>query len=365
MGWSIHIDRDDIREAATAGAPPAPSGDAPTVTVIPTHAALTANNITYAVCGNGFGAWTDMPGYWSFFPSGDDAKGLLPVWGYAEVIASDVADIKIGERLYGYFPMASELVMQPTRVTPNGFFDGAEHRQKGAAAYNQYIRLSGAPEIAAEDENLRPVFHPLFITGYLIADQLAEERYRGADAVLLSSASSKTAMTAAFCIGRMDGAPQRVGLTSKGNAAFVRETGFYDEVVTYDDISGMETPAAAYVDMAGSRPITRAVHERFGDALKWSLHVGMSHWDAEKADKFAPAVPMEPFFAPGRIKKRVRDWGPEAFFAKSGEAWAAFLKTAPALNTIRYVEGPDAMLAEYRKMAAGDVNPREGVILKF
>ncbi|MEL6364223.1 MAG: DUF2855 family protein [Pseudomonadota bacterium] len=365
-GWSIHIDKDDIRAAALKSAPPpAPAGDAPTITVKPKQAALTANNITYAVCGKSFGAWTDMPGYWSFFPSGDDGAGLLPIWGYAEVTTSNVPEIEVGEALYGYFPMASELVMQPKRIAPGGFFDGADHRQKGAAAYNQYIRLSGTPDVAAEDKDLRPVFHPLFITGYLIADQLEEERYRGADAILFSSASSKTAMTAAFCTGLLDGAPQRVGLTSKGNAAFVRDTGFYDEVVVYDDIPAMETPAATYVDMAGSRPITRAVHGRFGDALKWSLHVGMSHWDAGKAKKFEPAAPMEPFFAPGRIKKRVEDWGPEAFFGKSGEAWASFLKRAATLGTVRRVEGPEAMLAEYRKLAAGEVDPREGVILAF
>ena len=58
---------------------------------------VTANNITYAVVGDGFG-------YWNFFPPmGDniDGKGIVPMWGHAKVIDSNCADIAIGERVYG------------------------------------------------------------------------------------------------------------------------------------------------------------------------------------------------------------------------------------------------------------------------
>lgn len=64
--------------------------------------AYTANNITYAVAG-------DQIGYWQFFPAqGEQADGwgVIPVWGFAEVIESKTADIPVGDRLYGYFPPA-------------------------------------------------------------------------------------------------------------------------------------------------------------------------------------------------------------------------------------------------------------------
>jgi hypothetical protein len=65
--------------------------------------AFTANNITYAVVGDQFG-------YWQFFPStGNDTKnwGILPVWGFADVVASNAEDVPVGERLFGYFPLAT------------------------------------------------------------------------------------------------------------------------------------------------------------------------------------------------------------------------------------------------------------------
>ena len=42
--------------------------------------ALTANNISYGAVGDTFG-------YWNFFPAGE-GWGVIPVWGFAEVIES-------------------------------------------------------------------------------------------------------------------------------------------------------------------------------------------------------------------------------------------------------------------------------------
>ena len=75
--------------------------------------ALTANNITYGVVGEKFG-------YWNFFPAGE-GWGVIPVWGFAEVIGSRHAEVQQGERLYGYFPMATHLVMVPARVQAGTF----------------------------------------------------------------------------------------------------------------------------------------------------------------------------------------------------------------------------------------------------
>ena len=87
---------------------------------------FTANNVTYGAVG-------EQIGYWQFFPphltDGDDADwGIVPVWGFAEIVASNNPDMKIGERSYGYFPMANYLKMLPVRVSDDRFVDGALHR---------------------------------------------------------------------------------------------------------------------------------------------------------------------------------------------------------------------------------------------
>ena len=68
--------------------------------------AMTANNVTYAASG-------DMFGYWQFYPTGEDPWGKVTVWGIAEVLVSHAEGIAVGERLYGFFPMASHVVMRP------------------------------------------------------------------------------------------------------------------------------------------------------------------------------------------------------------------------------------------------------------
>ena len=71
--------------------------------------AFTANNITYAVLG-------DQLKYWSLFPA-PDGFGNIPVWGFGEVIASKHPMVPVGERLFGYFPMATHLVIEAADVT--------------------------------------------------------------------------------------------------------------------------------------------------------------------------------------------------------------------------------------------------------
>ena len=50
--------------------------------------------------------------YWGFFPSGVDGFGLLPVWGYADVVDSRGEGIEQGQRYFGYFPAATHLVVR-------------------------------------------------------------------------------------------------------------------------------------------------------------------------------------------------------------------------------------------------------------
>ncbi|MDC0148705.1 DUF2855 family protein, partial [Alphaproteobacteria bacterium] len=58
--------------------------------------AFTANNVTYGAAG-------DTIGYWNFFPATDNESGewgCLPVWGFADITASKVEGLEIGERLF-------------------------------------------------------------------------------------------------------------------------------------------------------------------------------------------------------------------------------------------------------------------------
>ena len=335
------------------------------------HVALTANNITYAAFG-------EAMQYWQFFPAAPDDRadwGCLPVWGYATVTESRCEGLSVGRRVWGYYPLGTHLVVQPGRVRPHGFVDAAAHRSELAAAYQQYVFTDAEPGWKPELEGLTAVLRPLFFTGFLIDDFLADSQSFGARQLLLSSASSKTAFGTAFCLSLrrgQPGAPRVVGLTSSANRAFAQSLGVYDEVRLYDNIAALD-PAVptVYVDFAGGAALRHSVHAHFGDALRFSSSIGVTHWQALGSGRGLPGPRPTLFFAPAQIRKRSapppEGWGPDGLAQRLGISWAAFLAAAQqsAEPWVRIVHrsGPTAVQEAYQAMLAGQTDPREGLML--
>src|SRR6202051_662540 len=207
--------------------------------------AFTANNITYAVLG-------DQLKYWQLFPA-PESFGNIPVWGFGDVIASRHPGISEGESLFGYFPMATHLVIEAADVGKRGLRDAAAHRQGVAPVYNAYARVSGDAAYAGRQGDYQALLRPLFMLSFLVDDFLAENEFYGARSVMLSSASSKTAFGLAHLLHTQRKDIRVIGLTSAANADFVGSLGCYDEVVTYDRVTSMPSDQpVAFVDMAGN-----------------------------------------------------------------------------------------------------------------
>src|SRR5690349_16768771 len=134
--------------------------------------ALTSNNITYAAFG-------DAMNYWQFFPTGEAGWGIVPVWGFGTVLQSLHPGVAVGERLYGYWPMANEAVLQPDRLSASGFSDAAPHRAALHAVYNHYLRTTADPFYSANTEDVQALLRPLFVTSWLIDDFFADNDFFG------------------------------------------------------------------------------------------------------------------------------------------------------------------------------------------
>ena len=358
--WAIDIDRDDIAEASLVEevAVPLASGE---VEVRVDSFAITANNVTYAALGKPIGLFENGKGYWDFFSPGGEGPGRLPVWGFATVARSKVDGVAEGEQVYGYFPMASHVRLTPGRVNATGFVDVAAHRAGMPAVYDHYLRVSALGDFVEGDRDWWPVFRPLYLTGWLIADQFEDEGDYGAGQMLVASASSKTAIGFAHAMRQRAKRPKLVGLTSPRGRDFLTDAGLYDDLVLYDDVASLDPAiASAFVDIAGDGQLTAAVHAHFGDALKLNLIVGKAHWDAGPAAR----VPATGFFAPARVAKRSKDWGPGGFGERMGAAWTAFLVDARGLFRIEASDGAEAALAAYRDAVAGRADPRVGVLVR-
>jgi hypothetical protein len=315
--------------------------------------------VTYAVAG-------DMLNYWSFFPA-EEGWGRVPVWGFGDVLRSRHDPVPEGERLYGYFPMSSWLVIRPASVTQATIVDGSAHRKALPPIYNQYVRTGVDPLYERETEEWQMLLRPLFLTAFLLDDFLAAGDLFGAKAILLTSASSKTAIGLASLLSRNRRLPDGViGLTSKQNAAFVQGLGCYDRVVTYDDVRSIPagTPVAI-VDMAGNGELLATLHRHFGDGVKLSCLVGLTHYDRMDRPKDLPGATPTFFFAPDQARKRAEEWGPAGLQERTTRAWREFVKESAGWFRVVSGQGRSAVERIYRETLAGRVSPAEGHILSL
>jgi hypothetical protein len=335
--------------------------------------AYTANNITYAAFG-------DAMQYWSFYPTGDADWGNVPVWGFGVVEASAHPEVAVGERLYGFWPSASHVLLTPVKVRPGSFMDGAEHRQGLHAVYNQVLRCAADPiDRATQDtagvtdpEAVQGLLRPLFTTSWLIDDLLADQAFFGAAPsdggvpVVLSSASSKTAVAAAAHLARRPGVAV-VGLTSARNRAWCERLGVYHRVLTYDQVEALSpTAPTVFVDFAGDAALRRRLHTHLA-GLVHSMSVGGTHVEALGRAGDLPGPRPVLFFAPAQIKKRLADWGPEGFEQRLGAAWQAYVAQAtagpePWLKVVRHA-APEGLEALHAQVLKGQGDPAEGHVL--
>ena len=324
------------------------------------HFALTANNITYAAFG-------EAMNYWRFYPAGEEGWGVIPVWGFATVVESTHPEVPVGERVYGYFPMASHTVLTPVRVNPGGWSDGAPHRAELHPVYNQLTRCAADPFYTADTEAVQALLRPLFITSWLIDDFLADNDFFGARVMLLSSASSKTAYGTAFQLAQREGI-EVVGLTSPGNLAFCESLGCYDRVLTYDPLDTLAADlACVYVDFAGNDELRRAIHTRFVN-LKHSSSIGGTHIEHLGTARDLPGPRATLFFAPAQIKKRATEWGPARLNQRLVAAWQAFSTAVTQPGTpwivVQTHHGRAAVEAAYGQVLSGRGDPRLGHMLQ-
>lgn len=316
---------------------------------------MTANNVTYAVLGDSFH-------YWDFFPSALPGHGRVPLWGFCEVVASRAENVEVGQRLYGYLPTASHLLVQPARVDARGFRDATEHRAALPSPYNAYALTSGDPAYEPEREDLQVLYRPLFFTSFVLADFLVDGGTAGARTVVLSSASSKTAYGTAFLL---QGAGLRtVGLTSPGNVAFTQSLGCYDRVLAYDEVPDLPADPTAYVDCAGSTPLRQALHAHLGSALVVDLVVGVTHQDSSPAGTLEGARPSV-FFAPAQMRKRNDDWGREGLDDRFARAWRTFVPAVEQWVDVEVGTGPEALRAVWLEVLSGGSAPRTGHVVSL
>ncbi|WP_433384095.1 DUF2855 family protein [Actinoplanes sp. CA-142083] len=351
--WTFAVARDDLAKTTLV------SGDLPSpaegeVVLRVDRVGLTANNITYAVLG-------DAMRYWEFFPPGprglDPSWGLPPLWGFADVVASNIHGVIEGQRVYGYLPPAAFLVVRADRIDKTGFHDASAHRATLPSPYNSYRTTTGDPAYRHDREDLLILLRPLFFTSFMLADYLIDNAFFGASVLAVSSASSKTAFAAAMELhGR---GPRLVGLTSPANVEFTRSLGCYDAVLPYSEVASLEAAPSLYLDFAGTPALRAEVRDHLGSRLVRDVAVGLTNQTSNIA------AADELFFAPNQMRKRRQDWGRDELDHRFADAWHRFASFVAARLEIQVGAGPDALRDAWLDVLAGRVPPSAGRIIQL
>ena len=281
---------------------------------------FSANNVTYSVFG-------DKMGYWGFFPA-DDSWGIVPMWGFATVQESKSTDVKVGEKVYGYYQVARE----------------------------------------AWQLNYRPLFMTSFVLDDYVGEGLVASE-QPVTQVILTSASSKTAYGAAHLLMKHKAERglnyQVIGLTSASNKAFTQDLDCYEQVLSYDEIAELGQDNTSWVlDFAGNKSLLLNLQKQFSDNLDKLVLIGSTDVDAQQ-DKPDGHLDSEFFFAPSQVKKRSGEWGHAGFAERYAKAWQSFAVHMNDKVSVAEYSGAKAIEALYHTGLENKLNNLEINVLTF
>lgn len=354
----FEVDRSDFRATRVTETPTRPL-EVGEIRLSVERFALTSNNISYVVAG-------DMLDYWGFFPS-ETNWGCVPAMGLGSVVESAHAEIEVGGRYFGFYPMANEVVIAAAPRN-DGFRDVGVHRSNHAPTYTDFREVSHDPMFDASLADHFLLLRGVFMTSFLIDDSLVDNDFHGAQQTVITSASSKTSICLAHCLAQRND-HHCIGVTSARNRSFVDGLGLYDEVLIYDEVEQLDSDTpSTLVDMAGNSTVRAAVHARLADQLKASLTVGSTHWEQSSGlEVEGELVGPQPefFFAPGQAAKRASEWGPAELAARIALSFRGLLGGADNWLSVAHRTGPDGVADAYRQVLEGEATPDSGYVVSM
>ncbi|KAK3058288.1 hypothetical protein LTR09_001366 [Extremus antarcticus] len=230
---------------------------------------LTSNNLTYAQMGSML-KWWDMYPVQSELPSpfnDQDTYGIVPVWGYGEVLESKVAGLEPRMLVWGFWPttdLAVDLKLDPAGVEGH-WIETSDFRKDVQTMYKRFIlrdvgaRLASLDQSKYEQMAWESACRPIWEAGYLLSHAIFGEAHAHpanagpwteADADLTSavvislSASGKTprAFTEALVHrGPSEGPLGFLAITSTVKSSLCPKAAFPTKIVEYANMADNET----------------------------------------------------------------------------------------------------------------------------
>ena len=318
---------------------------------------LTANNVTYAVLGQAMS-------YWDFFPAAG-GMGPRPDVGLCRGAAQRGPGCRAGRARV----RISTPFLLPRRDARQRWWVWVRRRlaaSPGAApAYQSYLATGADPFYRADTEELQMLLRPLFFTSFLIDDQLSDDGLTARGPIVISSASSKTAIARGVPAGAARGSRARGAdlAAERGVRRGSRDLRSHRHL-RCDRVA--ERGAATFVDIAGDGNVRLAVHSHYGEELIHSMTVGITHWEelgAGEGELPGPSPTL--FFAPDRAAKRSEDWGRAELQSRVADAWHPFCEWTGGWLEVVEDQGFEAVQRVYLDVLEGRVGPKTANVLSL
>ena len=230
--------------------------------------------------------------------------------------------------------------------------------------YSNYRRTQKEPEIVQQFENERCLLFPLMATGYVLYDYLVDNKFFGAQQVIIGSVSSKTGFSLATLLHDDPAAAVKViGVTSERNKGFVEALACCDQIVIYGHEAEIDSALpSAYIDMSGDVKLTQTLHNQLQNNMVESAMVGASHWEDGGPMGDLPGAKPSLFFAPAQIAKRDQEWGAGELTMKAMQATMTTAEKAKKHLQVDWAIGAEAVARSWHDLLDNKVPGSTGIM---
>ncbi|KAI9712055.1 MAG: hypothetical protein M1820_001764 [Bogoriella megaspora] len=376
---------------------------------------LTATNLAYAKLGT-------LLHWWDAYPvppqlpaphNDQSAWGIVPCWGYGEVLESSIDGISPGCLIWGYWPTASlpfdlKLNLGDAR---NHWWEVSDHRKDLMPLYNRYdvpdptLRLKDLSKDEFTDSAWQAVVRPIWGAGWALNNfcfgphaihpsgvgEWSKENADLSAAVIVNlSASGKTAR--AFTDGLVNNRQPNTGpvgllaISRDAGSSLIPKADFPTKAVSYSEVADADTVAfiaaqnpsrVVVVDFGGKdgslATLLQALEQKLPTAQVVVVGVGIDvkplslEEMAAQAKQDAPLLNGIQMNTSPLYEAAKAQMGAQNFFDLQGQGWQGFVERGN-LNGLKLVlgegiEGDKGIEGGWERVCKGNLGG--GVSLSF
>lgn len=363
---------------------------------------LTSNNLTYARTGGPPLHW------WDTYPVPEscpppyqnrDEWGIVPAWGYADVVESTIDAVPSGTSLWGFWPASGHAVQLRLEAEelPGHWRETSEHRGRLMTVYNHYQQ---ANDPAAHAMQVNALSFPLWSGPNLLnlstfSDQRihplgldlpwsAEDANLSSSAVVSLSASSKTGRSLSWELARnrdtaahgplallqLTSAPET--LPSFDTQLPVKSASYTEIDAAVSWIAGHKPSRVVIVDFGASDATLRALLAAVGSTSTPVTVVAVGNENKVYSSEELQArqdtgVAKVQLNTSGLRDRTIVAIGAERYYRETDETWARCVKDGTfdniSIRMQRGVAGRQGIEGAWSDLCSRKVPPSQGLVI--